>query len=127
MKLSRGVFVVMALIAIVVLFSIALLRRPIDPLFEGKYASQWCEELLNSDYSIREAAKSSLQSLGERSVPQLRVLLNHRNGPWEKPLVQLSAVIPGFNFRIWMQQRAELQLRKCFWPWGQIRFWPAGI
>lgn len=99
MKLSRGVFVVMALIAIVVLFSIALLRRPIDPLFEGKYASQWCEELLNSDYSIREAAKSSLQSLGERSVPQLRVLLNHRNGPWEKPLVQLSAVIPGFNFR----------------------------
>lgn len=99
MKLSRGVFVVIALIAIVVLFSIAVLRRPIDPLFERKLASQWCQELLDSDYNAREAAKSALQSLGERSVPQLRVLLNHRNGPWEKPLVQLSAVIPGFNFR----------------------------
>jgi HEAT repeat protein len=82
----------------VILFVIAALRQPPDPAFGGKLASQWCGELLNSNVTVRENAQAALRALGEPGVPQLRALLRRRNGPWEKPLVQLDRLLPFLNY-----------------------------
>lgn len=100
MKRFRRVIAALALVSIIVPFSLALLRRPADPVFEGKFASAWCGELLNSSYTTRENAKTALQTLGEPAVPQLRALLRHRNGPWEKPLLRLNALLPFLNYSV---------------------------
>lgn len=99
MKRYGRVLGALALVAIIFPVCIALLRRPADPIFEGKPVSAWTHELLNSDYTTRENAKTALKTLGEPAVPQLRALLRHRNGPWETPLVRLSSVIPFLNYR----------------------------
>lgn len=86
------------LVLVFVLFGIALLDQPADPVFEGKLASQWSHELLNSNAAIREKAEEALKAFGEPGVPQLRALLRRRNGPWEKPLLVLNRFVPFLNY-----------------------------
>lgn len=99
MKRSGRVFAAVALVSVVYLFVAAIINRPPDPAFEGKFASEWCQDLLSPHYSVRADAQTAIEALGDRAVPQLRNLLQRRNGPWEKPLVRLSGVIPFFEYR----------------------------
>lgn len=87
-------------LALVFALGFLLLRRVPDPIFEGKYASQWCDELLSSDYKTRNEAQAALLGLGESSVPQLRVMLRRRNPPWEKHLVRAANYLPYFNYQV---------------------------
>lgn len=93
-------FFALAALAAAFAGSIWFFRRAPDPLFEGKLASQWCEELLSPDYKVQNSARQALHSLGEAAVPQLRLMLRHRNPPWEPRLVRLARYIPGFQYKV---------------------------
>ena len=97
MKRPGQVLAALALVSFFVI-SAALFRRPADAVFEGRLTSDWTRDLLSSDYTIRGEAKAALMVLGEPGVPQLRALLQHRNGPWEKPLACLNEYLPVLNY-----------------------------
>jgi HEAT repeat protein len=98
MKIVGRVLVVATLAFWVVLFASAVRKRPADPIFEGRTASAWCRDLLSADYTVRENARSALNILGERGVPQLRALLQRRDGPWEKAFLRLDGFLPIFSY-----------------------------
>lgn len=89
----------MALVAIVLLFWMAFATRPADPIFEGKRASDWTRDLLSANFDTSSEAQTALKTLGEPAVPQLRVLLQRRNGPWEEPLLRLGEWLPFFDYQ----------------------------
>ena len=97
-------------LATVFALSVLLFRRPPDPLFQGKSASESANDLLSSDYSVRNNAQAAFQFLGESGVPQLRILLRRRNHSWEPMLAQINQHAPFFSYRIYdsvlSQQRA---------------------
>jgi len=78
------------LLATIFTLSILLFRRPFDPVYRSKCASQWAEDLLSPDYTIRNEAQIAFQFFGEDGVPQLRVLLQRRSRPWEPMLARMN-------------------------------------
>ena len=98
MKVRVRVWTTLALVSFFV-FTAIIFRRPPDPAFGGRLTSEWVYDLLSSDYTIRGEAQSTLQILGEPAVPQLRALLQRRNGFWEKPLVRLNGIVPFLDYR----------------------------
>ncbi len=81
--------------------SVLLFRRPSDPLFEGKYASEWADDLLSPDYSVRNQAQAAFQFFGQSGVPQLQILLERRTQPWEPILAQINHYAPFFSCRVY--------------------------
>ena len=81
-------------------FTSTTLRRGPDPIFEGRLASEWTQDLLSADYKVRGEAQTALKILGERAVPQLCVFLKKRNAPWERHLVRLNGIFPSLNYRL---------------------------
>ena len=78
MKLALRILGFMAVAALFA-WSILFFRKPHDPTFNGKPASQWTEDLLSSDYRVRNDAKSALVKLGGDAVPHINSLLKRRN------------------------------------------------
>lgn len=78
--------------------SVLFFRRTPDPVFHGRLASEWTRDLLSADYKVRGDAQTALQTLGETSVPQLRLLLQKETPVWEKYAIALKRWIPSFNY-----------------------------
>lgn len=79
--------------------AVLLFRRPADPAFEGRLASEWMADLLSPDYSTRSGAHAALQSLGEQAVPQLQVFLRKNNGPLGAMAHRANRWLPFLNYR----------------------------
>ena len=79
--------------------SVHVFRRPADPPFEGRYCSQWVQDLLSPDYSTRSDAQSAILVLGESAVPQIILLLKKQNSPWQNHLVRLNGTLPFLNYK----------------------------
>ena len=87
------------LLATIFTLSIVLFRRPFDPVYRSKCASQWAEDLLSPDYTIRNEAQIAFQFFGEDGVPQLRVLLQRRSRPWEPMLARMNEYTSFFSYK----------------------------
>ena len=98
MKSWLRVFAGIALAAIFISSAIYL-RRPPNPIFEGRHASAWADDLLSPDYSVRGEAQTALQIMGPAAVPQLVAILEERDAPWEKHLVRLNSMITFLDYR----------------------------
>jgi HEAT repeat protein len=79
--------------------SIVVFRGPPDPVFEGRYSSQWADDLLSTDYKTRMDAQAALLVLGERAVPQLRLLLQRRSRPWDAHIARLNRWFPFIHYK----------------------------
>lgn len=108
MKAWARMFLALAAAALALLGAWHFRRAP-DPLFQGRYASQWCQDLLSPDYKERNAAEAALLALGTNAVPQLRVMLRRRPAFWE-PLLARAA--EHFSF-IHLPERDPVLSRKC--------------
>jgi HEAT repeat protein len=87
-----------ALATLLLCSAIYFLRAP-DPVFQGRLASEWVQDLVSPDYVVRGEAQTALRALGERGVPQISLLLRNRNPFWEKHLIALNPIFPSLNYR----------------------------
>lgn len=97
MKIWPRILIAAAAAAIMVLSAWAFRRVP-DPLFNGKPASIWREELTSADHRVRREAQTALLGLGEAAVPQVRKLLRSRSPAWEPYALMLANRFPAFTY-----------------------------
>lgn len=96
---AAGVLALAALVLGLFAAAVLLFKRPPDPAFEGRLASEWADDLLSPDYSTRSEAQAALQKLGEKAVPQLRLMLRRSNGPWHSLAAKGSRWLPFLNYQ----------------------------